>query len=255
MSTMTDEIERMGGQLWDAGREHVKDHRMVLESQFAVQHYREDADEVHRLRAEVTELRRALASTRLFAMEGTNALPAQPASSEAASQPASTAPITDLPVKFDSIEQMAKVVGDLRARAFAGQLSSQERDWLNQLRPQLEKLEGTPAEFAELQADLIARTTGISDPERVAELKQVLQRTYDTALMTGLDSPARPEDDHDWKQRRLQLDRRGMAAVHTLLSDEERASFDQAFAGIMGIDLGTGLDKSLYPEGYISDRK
>ena len=37
------------------------------------------------------------------------------------------------------------------------------------------------------------------------------------------------------------------------LTPEERQAFDRAFIGVMGVDLGTGVDKSNYPPGFLGN--
>jgi len=255
VSGLENHIEQLRADLIEAKGKEGGLHRHINVAERAAEHFKADGLEVHKLRAQAMELRQALAGHGPVLSNRTS--PASSDSAGAGAMPGAApnpgALITELPVHFDSLEQLSEIVLDLRARAAAGSLTVQEQGWLNQLRLRLQQLEETPAEFAQLQASVIANATGITDPERVGELRTVLQRTYDMALVTGLDSPSRPKDDRDWRRERLLLDRRGTAAVQNLLSVDERQRFEKSFASIMGIDLGTGVDKSLFPEGFIGD--
>jgi hypothetical protein len=252
-SGLEEHIEQLRADLVEAKGKEGGLHRQRHVAERAAEHFKADGLEVHKLRAQATELRQALAGQGPVLSNRTTASAPKGPRAAPSSVPGPEAMITELPVHFDSLEQLSDIVLELRTRAAAGQLTVQEQDWLNQLRPRLQQLEETPAEFARLQASVIASATGITDAERVGELRTVLQKTYDMALITGLDSPSRPKEDTEWRRERLLLDRRGTAAVQSLLSESERAAFDRGFASIMGIDLGTGLDKSLYPDGFIAD--
>ena len=52
-------------------------------------------------------------------------------------------------------------------------------------------------------------------------------------------------------QKRHQLDRRATRALQDMLTAEEKRLFNNAFLGVMGIDLGNGVDKSNYPPGFL----
>ena len=67
-----------------------------------------------------------------------------------------------------------------------------------------------------------------------------------------LDIPSKPASDtENWVNQRHRLDRRATSAIQGMLTPEERSLFDRAFLGIMGIDLGTGVDKSNNPRGFL----
>lgn len=208
--------------------------------------FQRDAAEVHRLRGEISALRTAnktLEQQAAQARANKAVAPKEPVQTQAAP-----------PSQFASYSEMGKFVGGLRAKAFgAGPLTPEERQYLDKLKPELEKLERSPAEFASFQAELIQAAAGISDPQKVDRIRQGIQKVYENAVARGLDLPSRQPDDLNWVERRFQLDRRGTQAVHSILSEEERAAFDRQFLGVMGVDLGTGVDKSLYPKGFLGE--
>lgn len=198
---------------------------------------RAQAGEVHRLRAEVTRLRAERATAREVAA------PVEQRSVPEARQPA-----------MQGLDEMTEQIAELRMRAFGGgePLSAEERDWLAVTKIELEKLEAYPADFAKFQSELIRRVAGLSDPEKIEQVQRIIESRYQQAVAQGLDLASRPGSDQAaWKQRRHELDRAGTAQVQGLLTSEERALFDRHFLGIMGVDLGTGVDETLYPEGFL----
>jgi hypothetical protein len=113
-------------------------------------------------------------------------------------------------------------------------------------------LERSPAEFADFQSAFIQNAIGISDAAKLQQIHDLIQKTYESAVASGLDIPSKPAAaSEDWVQRRFQLDRAATSQLQQLLSPEERQLFDRAFLGVMGVDLGgTGVDKSNYPRGF-----
>jgi hypothetical protein len=209
--------------------------------------YKTNAAEVLRLRGEISTLRTALkaAEQKLAAQKP----PSQPS---ARAEPAQQMQNAAIPPGFTTYQEMAQFAGNLRKKAFSGEpLTDQEKQWLQQAKPELEKLERSPAEFAEFQSSLIQSAAGINDPQKVEQIRQIIQRVYEGAVARNLDIPSRPADDQQWKDARHQLDRRGTSAVQNLMSESERAAFDRVFIGIMGVDLGTGVDRTLYPDGFL----
>jgi hypothetical protein len=140
-------------------------------------------------------------------------------------------------------------------KAKSGLLTREEQDWLQSIKPDLENLEAAPQAFAEFQSAMIQSVVGITDPAKTEQIRQTIQRVYEAANTRGLNLQARPAEDAAWVEQRHQLDRRGTGAVQNILDQSERALFDNAFLGIMGVDLGTGVDQSLYPPGFIQGER
>jgi hypothetical protein len=113
-------------------------------------------------------------------------------------------------------------------------------------------LEKTPTEFAAFQSAFIESAVGLTDSEKTRQIHDIILKTYEHAVGNGLDVPSKPAEGADgWVTQRHQLDRRATSAVQNLLTPEERQAFDRAFLGVMGVDLGTGVDKSNYPPGFL----
>jgi chromosome segregation ATPase len=204
--------------------------------------------ELYKLRNEVTTLRKEQSS-----LQQQLKVASQKAGKKEAAAPAPQPEVAP-PAQSASLEQMTQTVAALRAKALAGgALTEQEQQYLQQLKPQIEQLEKSPADFATFQSGMIQAVAGVNDPAKLEQIKTVIQKVYENANSRGLDITSRPADDAAWKQQRFQLDRRATTAVQNLLSETERAAFDRSFLGVMGVDLGTGVDKSLYPDGFLGD--
>jgi len=149
--------------------------------------------------------------------------------------------------------QQGGAVGALRGKLLDGEaISASEKALLDALAQRdMNSLERTPNEFADFQAAFVQSVTGLSDPEKTRQVHDLIRNTYEHAVANRLDFPAKPATDTEtWVNQRHQLDRRATSAIQGILTPEERSLFDRAFLGIMGVDLGTGVDKSNYPRGF-----
>jgi hypothetical protein len=201
---------------------------------------RKEAVEVYRLRGEISTLRDANKSLEQKAARAVSVV--QSSAPRPAVEPQPFAPPT-----FSNYSEMGKFVAGLRTKALAGSLSPAEQQYLQSLKPAMEKLEGSPAEFAAFQTELIQAATGISEAEKTEKIRQLIQRVYENAVSRGLDMASRSASDVGWVEERFQLDRRGTKAVEGFLNDQERAAFNQNFKGIMGVDLGVGGNEAAEP--------
>jgi hypothetical protein len=208
---------------------------------------RKEAAEVYRLRGEISTLRDANNSLEQKAARAVSVVQSAP--------PPAVEPQRFTPPTFSNYSEMGKFVAGLRAKAQAGSLSPAEQQYLQSLKPAMEKLEGSPADFAALQTELIQAATGISDADKTERIRQLIQRVYENAVSRGLDMAAHSAADVGWVEERFQLDRRGTKAVEGFLSDEERAAFNQNFKGIMGVDLGTDEKKGGQPRNTPANSK
>lgn len=217
-------------------------------AELARDQFKSSASEVHKLRSDISELRKTNQALQQNATRAT----AAKAEAAAPEEPDATGYST-IPESFPNHAALAQFAGGLRLKASAGLLSAEEKQWLQVMKPELEKLEETPQAFAEFQSALIQSVVGITDPAKAEQIRSTIQRVYEAANTRGLNLQARPAEDSAWVDQRHQLDRRGTGAIQKLLTEDERALFDKSFLGIMGVDLGTGVDKALYPPGFIQD--
>jgi hypothetical protein len=211
--------------------------------------------ELVRLRGEVTVLRRE--QDDLLKQLAQRAAPARTASS-------STAAPVDTNWVQQVLEGTPKMQG-MTAGALRGKLLRREltnvspaelalRDQLLQ-RQLNQTLERSPADFADFQAAFIQGTLNMTDPARVQHVHDLIQHTYEQAVAAGLDIPSKPATAaDDWVERRFALDRAATRQLQDFLTPEERALFDRAFLGVMGVDLGgIGVDKSNYPKRFLGE--
>ena len=207
--------------------------------------------ELLRLRGEVAQLRREREdlSRRLAAQ--TNAVKRLPAVEGTADQAWVTqklnAPAAEQGAAAGAVRgKMLRGGQDLTASELALRDTLAQRD--------LNSLERTPKDFADFQAAFIESAVGLTDTEKTQQIRDLILRTYEHAVTRGLDIPSKPAaGTEDWVTQRHQLDRRATSAVQKILTPEERQAFDRAFLGVMGIDLGTGVDKSNYPPGFLGN--
>jgi hypothetical protein len=209
---------------------------------------RAEHEELLRLRGEVAQLRREreeLSRKLSSALSVTNKPAQLPTADKAWVQQMLSAPVA----------QQGAALGALRGKMIKGDssISASELALRDALAARnLNSLERSPSEFADFQAAFIQSTLDLSDPEKTQQIHDIIQKVYERAVANGLDIPSKPAEGTDnWVNQRYQLDRRGTSAVQGLLTPEQRASFDRAFLGIMGVDLGTGVDKSNYPAGVL----
>jgi hypothetical protein len=211
---------------------------------------RAEHDELLRLRGEVAQLRRErdeLSRKLTSAAAATNKSAQLPTGDNAWVQQMLSA----------SAAQQGAALGALRGKMLSGDaqsISASEMALRDAMAGRnLNSLERSPSEFADFQTAFIQGAIGLSDPEKTQQIHDIIQKVYERAVANGLDVPSKPADAADnWVNQRYQLDRRGTSAVQGLLTPEQRASFDRAFLGIMGVDLGTGnVDKSNYPRGVV----
>jgi len=158
---------------------------------------------------------------------------------------------------FVASEILVFIAGALRGKLLRGEMANISRSELA-LQEELTQrklnhtLERSPADFADFQTGFIQGTLGISDATKLQQIHELIRQTYEQAVANGLDIPSKPGTDEDaWVQRRFQLDRQATEAVKQFLTPEEQSSFDRAFLGLMGVDLGVGVDKSNYPKNFL----
>jgi len=210
-----------------------------------------EQSELLRLRGEVSRLRRERddLARRLAAQTNIVIRPVTPAVQGAPDQ-AWVAQMLNAPAA-----QKGAAAGAVRGKMLKGgkDLTASElalRDALAQ--HDLNALEKTPTEFADFQSAFIESAVGLTDPEKTRQIRDIILKTYENAAGRGLDIPSKPAEGTDeWVTQRHQLDRRATSAVQNVLTPEERQAFDRAFLGVMGIDLGTGVDKSNYPRSFL----
>ncbi len=196
---------------------------------------REERAELARLRGEVTRLRNEQRGMKA-AKTSAQSAPPLPAAEV-------TDPDAEAFLRRPAAEQ-GQLFGNFRREMMTRNISSPAEFAKNHalasaVRPKLDELEKQPSEFAAFQSSFIQAAIGLDDDQKISQIRQIIQNTYEQAVANHLDAPSRPvEGVEDWAKKRDALDRRATHVVQQLLNGEERERFDRAFLGVMGIDLG-----------------
>jgi hypothetical protein len=246
LSAASDATRVANAQLSAAEAKNKELEKRAEASQKEIERLKGQASEVFRLRNEVTMLKRENAQLEKDkkALAEKAARLGERAADSATQAQVQTIPANVLPGNFASVDEMVRRLAPLRNKALNGGLTDEEKAYLQQLQPQLAQLERMPAEFAAFQSAMIQNATGINDPERLQQIENIIQKTYENAVSRGLDIPSfTPENPSNslnptWDKQREQLDRRATGAVQKVLTPDERANFDRVFTGVMGVDLG-----------------
>jgi len=215
-------------------------------------------DENERLNRNTTELLRLRGEAAVLRRQQGEVLKQSPAKGP---PPAEQKPVDAIWVRQvldSSPRDQGAAAGSLRGKLLRSEIKNISpselalRDALLQ-RQLNQSLEPSPAAFGDFQAAFIQNALAIADGTRVQAMRDLIQKTYEQAVASGLDIPSKPTTDTEtWVQRRFQLDRQATVHLKELLAPEEVALFDRAFLGVMGIDLGgIGVDKSNYPRGFL----
>jgi RNA polymerase sigma factor (sigma-70 family) len=192
--------------------------------------------ELMRLRAEVTALRREVRERE---------------SNRAAAAPASPNPpddgkpefvrwaetILDGPALMKGAES-----GIVRRKALRGEpLNDGEKTLLFNMVRRAGEIEKVPEEFAEFQSAFVASLLEWGNDARTKQVKEIIRAAALKANEAHMDFHAPGQNADSWSAEQKELNRSATAAVQALLSESERAVFDPALLGVMGIDFGVGI--------------
>src|SRR3954464_6987801 len=115
--------------------------------------------------------------------------------------------------------EQGQLLGQLRRKTMTGESQRNDTTLARAVRDKLENLEATPKAFAEFQSSFVKEAISLDDDQKVSQLKQIIEKTYEHAVENGLDSLHRPQDQAEqWALRRDALDRRATHMVQDLLS-------------------------------------
>lgn len=129
--------------------------------------------------------------------------------------------------------------GNLRRKALNGEaLTEAEQALLMNMNTRAAEIEKQPAEFANFQSAYIASLLGWNNDPRSEAVKGVLTAAMNAANNRGFDFHAPAQNADKWDENQKNLNKRATGAVQNMLTPEERAVFDKALTGALGVDTG-----------------
>lgn len=135
-------------------------------------------------------------------------------------------------------------VGNLRRKRLTGEpLSEAEQALLVNMLNRAGEVEKAPEEFAKFQSNFIGSLLGWNNDPRSEAVTGVLTAAMNAANQRGFDYHAPGENADKWDENQKALNTRATTAVQNMLKPEERAVFDKAFIGVLGVDLGMGVPR------------
>jgi hypothetical protein len=130
-------------------------------------------------------------------------------------------------------------VGNVRRKLVTGeQLTEAERALLANMNSKAAEVEKVPAEFATFQSAFIGSLLGWNNDPRSEQVKGVLNSAMNAAISRGYDYHTPSQNADKWDDGQKALNTRATSAVQNILTPEERAVFDKAFIGVLGVDTG-----------------
>lgn len=195
--------------------------------------------ELMRLRAEVTALRRQIE---------------KPVASAPPAKSLAVAPANDSKPEFVRWAEEILVGppqiqglegGNIRRKALnREELSEGEQVLLMNMVRHAESVEKSPNDFSEFQSSFVASLLSWKDDPRTRRVKEIIQAAAVTANERQMNFNAPTLKADSWPPEQKELNRTATAEVQALLTQEERATFDRAFLGIMGVDFGIAFHHS-----------
>jgi len=131
-------------------------------------------------------------------------------------------------------------IGNVRRKALNGErLTEAEQTLLLNMNNKAAEIEKSPEEFSAFQGAYIASLLGWDNDARSDQIKGVLNAATVAANTRGFDYHAPGQNANNWDEEQRALNTRATTAIQNLLKPEERAVFDRAFIGVLGVDTGT----------------
>jgi hypothetical protein len=135
-------------------------------------------------------------------------------------------------------------LGNVRRKALNGEpLTEAEQALLLNMNSKTAEVEKSPDEFSNFQSAYIGSLLSWTNDPRAEQIKGVLNAAMNAANTSGFDYHAPGENADKWSEEQKALNVRATAAIQNLLRPEERAVFDKAFIGVLGVDTGIGTGK------------
>ncbi len=120
------------------------------------------------------------------------------------------------------------------------QLTEAEQALLLNMMNKSGDIEKSPEEFAAFQSAFIGSLLSWTNDPRMEQVQATLMAASKVANQRGFDYHAPGENADKWNEGQKALNERATGAVQKLLTPDERAIFDKALIGALGIDFGVG---------------
>jgi len=129
--------------------------------------------------------------------------------------------------------------GNVRRKLLSGeQLNDSEKALLLNMNSKAAEVEKVPEEFATFQSAFIGSLLGWNNDPRSEQVKGVLNSAMNAAVTRGYDYHIPSQNSDKWDEGQKALNTRATSAIQNILTPEERAVFDKAFIGVLGVDTG-----------------
>jgi hypothetical protein len=150
--------------------------------------------------------------------------------------------IADALQKFQtgSTEVKGSQMGALRRKLLNHEkLTDGEQAILDTMSANSAGIEKSPVEFASFQTAFIGSVLGWNNGDpRAAQLQELINRASTVAGERGFDYNSPAQNSPTWSEQQKMLNQRATSAAQAMLTPDERAVFDSAFIGILGVDYG-----------------
>ena len=207
-----------------------------------------ESDRVNQERAELARLRAEVSALRKEKAEWQKNRGAAEAAAIATTQPAAPPPAAPAVEGMQWVETILNgpsqvkgtELGNVRRKALNGEpMTDAERALLMNMNSKSAEVEKSPEEFANFQSAFIGSLLGWNNDPRGEQVKSMLSAAMNAAITRGYDYHAPAENADKWDDAQKALNTRATSAVQKLLQPEERAVFDKALIGVLGVDTGT----------------
>jgi hypothetical protein len=136
--------------------------------------------------------------------------------------------------------------GNIRRKSLSREeLSEGEQTLLMNMVRQAKHIENSPDTFTAFQSSFVASLLNWNDDPRLRRVKEIILDAATTANEQQMNFNAPAPNADSWPAEQNELNRTATAEIQSLLTQEERATFDRAFLGIMGIDFGVSFGNAL----------
>lgn len=245
LTKLQKENEALAQQLANAQAETEAALEAAKGKEAALAQREEEKAELIRLRGEVSSLRKEKeAWEKKLETDRTVAIAAAEARRRAAAQPAQPQTQGDqwvqTVVNGPSLVKGAET-GNLRRKLLNGEpLNASEQALFQEMASRTKEIEQSPAEFASFQTAFVSSLLGWNNDPRANQVHDLLTKGSQAAMNRGFDYHAPAQNADKWDENQKRLNQRVTGGVQGLLTPEERAVFDKAFIGALGVDLGNG---------------